>query len=407
MAIQITVPRLGWSMDEGTLTEWLKREGEFVRKGDMLFVLEGDKAAQEIECFDEGFLKFLPDGPQPGDSVRVGQLLAYLIAEDEELPPADSPTGSEPLTHAKPTSTSDAAPLPQNPIARNPVNETAAHASPRARRRAAETGVDWTRIPGSGRSGRVRERDVLAAAGLQSDTAVQSGSTGSHDLLEHTQVRRTIADRMLRSHQSTAPVTLTAIADATRLVELRKEFQTAAKSSEAVVPSFTDFIAKLTAAALRDHPTLNSRWDERGIVRFKQIHIGIAVDTDAGLIVPVVRDVSQLTIVELAARTRELIARARSRRLTAEEMQGGTFTITNLGAYGIDAFTPIIQSPQCAILGIGRIHQAAVFQDNQFVPRDKVTLSLTFDHRIIDGAPAARFLQAVCKALENPDEKVG
>ena len=405
MAIEITVPRLGWSMDEGTLTEWLKRDGELVRKGDMLFVLEGDKAAQEIECFDEGFLKFLPDGPQPGDTVRVGQLLAYLLAEGED-PPAAGPAPSRLLPQTEAASTSAPVPVTQHFQARGLAGEPAVYASPRARRRAAETGTDWTKVTGTGRSGRVREKDVLAAAGLDSSAAIQSASVGPYHLLEHSLVRRTIADRMMHSHQSTAPVTLTATADATRLVELRKEFQIAAKSSDSVVPSYTDFIAKLTAAALQDHPALNARWDERGIVRFKEIHIGIAVDTENGLMVPVVRNVAQLTLVTLSSQTRELIARARSRRLTADAMQGGTFTITNLGSYGIDAFTPIIQMPQCAILGIGQIYQAPVFRDNQFVPCDRVTLSLTFDHRIVDGAPAARFLQAVCKAIQNPDDKL-
>ena len=401
MAIEVTVPRLGWSMDEGTLTEWLKRDGEFVRKGDMLFVLEGDKAAQEIESFDEGILKLLPGGPQPGDAVRVGQLLAYLLADGEQLPQA----GSNLSDQARSQINSAHAPRPtvtERISAHGPIEDSPQRASPRARRRAVETGMDWTKVAGTGRNGRVREKDILAAAGMLGT----SETVEPHDIVSHSVIRRTIADRMLHSQQSTAPVTLTSTADATQIVELRKEYQIAAGSSSAVVPSFTDFIVKLTAAALQAHPALNSRWDDRGIIHLKEIHIGIAVDTESGLLVPVVRNVPQLSLIALASRTQELIAKSRSRRLTANDLQGGTFTVTNLGSYGIDAFTPIIQLQQCAILGIGRIYQAPVFRGGQFVPRETITLSLTFDHRIVDGAPAARFLQAVCKGIENPDDKL-
>ncbi len=409
MAIEVTVPRLGWSMDEGTLTEWLKRDGDTVRKGDMLFVLEGDKATQEVESFDEGILKLLPRGPQPGDAVQVGQLLAYLVAEGEPAPFESGSAGAEFAANDVPAEARLPAPLPANrsaPSAEFPPLPQGPRASPRARRRAAELGVDWTKVvrTGTGKSGRIRERDVLAALGRAEQTASQPtvSTAASRNVQPHSPIRRTIAERMVASHQTTAPVTLTTTADVTNLVRLRQQLKGSGATVDVVVPSLTDFIVKLTAITLKSFPLLNARWEEHGIVTSAEIHIGIAVDTDAGLLVPVVRNVEQLSLRSLAARSQELIAKARTRRLTAEDMQGGTFTVTNLGSYGIDAFTPILQVPQCAILGIGRIQKAPVFVENQFVPRDMITLSLTFDHRIVDGGPAARFLQAVARAIENP-----
>jgi pyruvate dehydrogenase E2 component (dihydrolipoamide acetyltransferase) len=211
-----------------------------------------------------------------------------------------------------------------------------------------------------------------------------------------------IADRLLRSVQSTAPVTLTTTVDATNLVNLRGQFKAVAPTSNLPVPSYTDFFVKLTATALQTHPLLNARWDGETIVMEKGIHIGVAVDTEAGLFVPVIRDVGSLGLRQVAARSLELIERARQRKLQAQEMQGGTFTITNLGTYGIEAFTPIINYPECSILGIGRIRLQPVVYQNQIVPRNRVSLSLTFDHRIVDGAPAARFLQTLSEAIENP-----
>jgi pyruvate dehydrogenase E2 component (dihydrolipoamide acetyltransferase) len=168
------------------------------------------------------------------------------------------------------------------------------------------------------------------------------------------------------------------------------------------VPSYTDFLVKLTAIALEKHSLLNASWVDDEIHLSDGIHIGIAVDTDAGLLVPVLRDVPALGLKQVAARARDLIERARARKLMLDELQGGTFTITNLGAFGIDAFTPLINVPQCAILGVGRIARRPVVFGEQIVARDQLTLSLTFDHRIVDGAPAARFLQTLCGLIENP-----
>jgi pyruvate dehydrogenase E2 component (dihydrolipoamide acetyltransferase) len=408
MAIEITVPRLGWSMEEGTFAGWLKRDGELVRKGDLLFALEGDKATQEIESFDEGILRCLPDGPRAGDVVHVGQLLAHLVS-GAESPGFAAPqaTALEGEARKGPDSSVETG-LPLDRAVRDTDHSrSAVSSSPRARRRAAELGVDWTRLTGSGKGGRVRERDVIAASGAGKPPATapapREGVASPRPL---SPIRRAIAERMVSSLRTTAPVTLTTTADASNLVNLRDQFRASATGGDATVPSYTELITKLTAIELRSHPEFNARWDEGGIVLLPEIHIAVAVDTDAGLLTPVIRDADRLGLRDLVARSRELIALAREGRLASDRMRGGTFTVTNLGAYGIDAFTPIINPPQCAILGLGRIRTEPVFLDGQFVPRQVITLSLTFDHRIADGGPAARFLQSLGRSIENPASRL-
>jgi pyruvate dehydrogenase E2 component (dihydrolipoamide acetyltransferase) len=269
--------------------------------------------------------------------------------------------------------------------------------SPRARRVAHELGVDAVGLEGSGRDGRVVERDIRSAAAR----AKTAPAAGFQEIVV-TPIRRTIAERMVQSAQAAAGVTLSTTVDATNLVNLRQQFKVVAGTGETPSITSTDIVVKLTALALEKHSLLNARWNGDKIVVSSSINIGIAVDTDAGLLVPVIHDVPRLTLRQLAARTRELIDRARRGALSAAEMQGGTFTVTNLGPMGIEMFTPLINLPECAILGLGRIQKQVVVDDKQFVARDRIVLSLTFDHRIVDGAPAARFLQYLSLLIENP-----
>jgi pyruvate dehydrogenase E2 component (dihydrolipoamide acetyltransferase) len=301
-------------------------------------------------------------------------------------------------------------------------------------------GVDWTQLKGSGRTGRIRESDVVAASrsgaahggrsltraaptGKQSEPRTSVSVSPAPQSLEPqvlsavsatpqatvpsaakpqiTPLRRTIAERMLHSQRSTAPVTLNTTVDVSALVQLRRQLKEGSPADE--VPSFTDLLIRLTAPALALYPALNSQWDGDEIVTPSEINIGVAVDTEAGLLVPVLRDVATLTLRQITARLRDLALRARRRELKTDEMRGGTFTITNLGSFGIDTFTPIINYPECAVLGVGRIvRQPVVDAADKVVVQDRISLSLTFDHRIVDGAPAARFLQQLSRFLENP-----
>ncbi len=369
MATPITIPRLGWNMEEGTFLGWLKAPGEPIRAGEALFTLESEKATEDVECLEEGVLHIPADGPKKGDVLPVGAVIGFVLQVGEQAGPQLRATAAPALAPAAPAEVSRSSAVGAVPH----VGRVRPASSPRARRAAARLGVDWNDATGTGRTGRIRERDVLALA------AQPPGRS----------TRRLIAERMLTSHRSTAPVTLTTTVDATPLVKVRERW----KASGAIAPTYTDLFVRLAAVALGKHPALNARWENERVVPCDGIHIGVAVDTDAGLLVPVVRDVPRLTLEELAVCTRDLVDRARQGKLAAGEMQGGTFTVTSLGAFGIDAFTPLINYPECAILGIGRIRRVPAVVDDRVVIRDEVTLSLTFDHRVTDGAPAARFLQ--------------
>jgi len=417
MPIEITIPRLGWNMDEGVFVAWLKNDGELVKVGEPVFSLESDKAVQEIESLDSGRLKIAPGGPSPGQTVAVGTVIGFLLQthEIESIAgkPGQVPHPKEPLSAGRRT------PAPRSGLpdgerepgqtASAPPTASVRRSSPRARRRARAMGIEWTTLAGTGRSGRVRERDVLAAAADSGPSPVpQSPRAPDEDyrVVSVDAIRRVIAERVMQGAHGAAPVTLTTSIDATNLVNLRQQFKAAGRRGPSdpgvAVVGYGDIVVKLVALALQKHSILNARWDGDRILVFRAIHVGLAVDTDAGLLVPVIRDVPALTLRQLAARTRDLVARARRGAFRTEELQGGTFTVTNLGPFGIDAFTPIINAPQCAVLGMGRILRQPFASDHSLTARDRMTLSLTFDHRITDGAPAARFLQELGGLLENP-----
>jgi pyruvate dehydrogenase E2 component (dihydrolipoamide acetyltransferase) len=277
--------------------------------------------------------------------------------------------------------------------------------SPRARRAARDRGVDIAHVRGTGVDGRVRERDVLTAA--DATPRIQSPAAAGADRQPITQIRRTIAKQMVRSRQETVPVTLTAWADATALLAVRAACK-GADGPEAA--TLNDVLLSLLARTLLAHPLLASRWEDTHLVLpGDRIDIGLAVDTPAGLVVPVVRDVATAPLGEVARQTRWLIERARAGRLTAADMQGGVFTLTSLGSYGIEFFTPVINHPEAAILGVGAIRMQPVPPpggQEGFVLQRQLPLSLTFDHRIVDGGPAARFLGDLANQIATIDDSI-
>jgi pyruvate dehydrogenase E2 component (dihydrolipoamide acetyltransferase) len=443
MAFEVFMPRLGWNMETGSLAEWIKKDGDYVEAGEILFTVESDKAIQEVEALESGILRILPDSPPPGKEVPVGTLLAYLLKQGEPVP-FEAKTAA---TAAAPPPVGSA-PAPEQQVSAGPRarRETPA-ISPRARRVATELGVDWTNLKGSGRSGRIAERDVRQAAALaarapervsplarrlaeelgvdleqlvakmpgkrieradveaaaREAAAVTAGpATPLGKTLPISSVRRTIAERMATSAHTTAPITLTTEVDATELVRLRTQLK---DDGSQPVPSYNDLLAKLVAVALTEHPMVNARFEGDEIVQAETVNIGIAVDTERGLLVPVVRDAQAKSLRQIAHESAALIEKARDGRISLDELQGGTFTITNLGMYEIDAFTPIINLPECAILGVGRIVAKQIVVDaesERLLIRHMMFLSLTFDHRLVDGAPAARFLQRVKQYVEKP-----
>jgi pyruvate dehydrogenase E2 component (dihydrolipoamide acetyltransferase) len=458
MAADVTIPRLGWSMEEGVFAGWLKQPGDTVKPGEPLFMLEGEKATQEIEAVDGGVLHLAPDAPAAGQTVLVGRTIGRLCAAGESpawasgMPatPAAPPAPASPVAPpAAPVTRQPHSPPPSIPVAASPsvrrlarqmgidlssvsprlpggrlsredlvtgpqpgntghapaarVNGAghAATSSPRARRAARQRGIDIAMVHGGGASGRVRERDVLAAATAgaprfgagapvaPAPIAPPPGAT----IVPITQIRRTIARQMVRSRQETVPVTLTAWADATAVLAVRASLK-AAFGPEAA--TLNDMLLKAVADTLLAHPLLAARWEETHLtLPGDRIDIGLAVDAAGGLVVPVVRDVAASPLAEVARQTRWLVERARSGRLTATDMQGGVFTLTSLGSYGIEFFTPVINHPEAAILGVGAIRMQPVPPpggQEGFVLERQLPLSLTFDHRIVDGGPAARFL---------------
>ncbi|MBM4144372.1 MAG: 2-oxo acid dehydrogenase subunit E2 [Lentisphaerae bacterium] len=410
MAIEVTLPRQGWSMEEAVFVEWLKKDGDEVKAGDPLFSVETDKAVQEIESLDAGILRLTPNSPKKDDKVQVADVLAFLVAPGEETPtgtPAGKPAPKSEVAAAPAPAAKSAAPalIPAPVVPSAPAGRSV---SPRAARRAAQAGVDLRAVQGTGRGGRIRERDVVAAIrGKTVPTAAASAPTppavppisGRDEKI--TTLRRTVADRMHRSKTITAPVTLTTRVDAGALVALREGLKAKAKGRKNV-PAYGDIVMREVAQALLEHPALNARWEDDHIRYPDSVNIGFAVDTEAGLVVPVVHDAPKYELRKLADLTRDLAERAKARRLTPEEMSGGTFTITNLGMAGIDAFTPIVNWPECAVLGVGRIAEEPVVSGKKLAIGHRLWLSLTFDHRLVDGAPAARFLEAVRRRIERP-----
>ena len=445
MAIEIVLPRLGWTMEEGTFIEWLKRDGDEVKPGDVLYVVESDKSLNEVEAFDAGILHIPANSPAPGSKVPVGTVLAYIAQVGEEIGQIKSNHSSTATEHPTPNT--------QQLIAQGSrIHTSEPTISPRARRVAAELNVDWAALTGSGRTGRIVERDVRAAATtttksiesimpnasplaqrLAADLGVdlqQLARESGNKRIEREDVeraaaqrdapsiagqrqpmsatRRVIAERMSTSAHTTAPVTLTTEVDATELVRIREQLKAdaAKQNRDAVsVPSFNDLLAKISAHALREHPALNVRLDGDEIVSEPSAHISIAVDTDRGLLVVVLRDVQDKPLRQIAAESRSLIQRARDGKAVPSDLRGSTFTITNLGMYEIDGFTPIINLPECAILGVGRITPKQVVIDlvaEKVAIRQMMIVSLTFDHRLVDGAPAARFLQRIKHLIEQP-----
>lgn len=405
-------------MEEGTFASWIKKEGEKVSVGDPLFVLEGEKSLQEIESLDSGTLRILPESPKTGDTVKVGQLIGHLLNPAEPLPKvAPAPVAA---SDAIPVSPVPEDQKPSSPWAKSALETVrdikvfpevprsaemaplTSPSTPRARRTATELQVNLTEVIGTGKGGRIREIDVRKASpGEALATVGRLSVSSAPSSVPITALRRTIADRMVASLTNTAPVTLNSIADVTKLVALRNELKSAAKGT--LVPSYNDLLVKLTGCAIGRFPLIAGKWQHDHIELPASINIGIAVDTEHGLLVPVIRDVPKLSLLELSSTSRTLINAAKSRKIRPDDLQGGVFTVTNLGSFGIDGFSPIINFPEIAILGVGAIRRTpAILEDGTIGIRDQVALSLTFDHRVIDGAPAARFLQALIKSVENP-----
>jgi pyruvate dehydrogenase E2 component (dihydrolipoamide acetyltransferase) len=454
MAIkEVILPKLGQTMEFGTIIEWLKQEGDPVQRGEVLFTVESDKATLEVESPTKGYLRkiLVPAGEEKPVLVPVALITKTL---DEDI--SGYSAGEQKSGGAEERRSAVAEELPSAPtLLSTPARTGRVFSSPRARKLAREKGVELALVAGSGPNGRIVERDIAAAiaAGAYLESApkvtpvaqrvaeqagvdlreVQGSGPGGRvmkgDVLEASRrisesalspaplppgasarqievpmsgVRAVVARRMHAGHSETAPVTLTMEVDATDLVQVRERLKASLVDKLGFTIGYNDLLIKIVARALRDLPYMNARLDGDTIHQLDEVHVALAVDTERGLLVPVVRDADRKGMAEFAAELRDVIERARAGTALPDELSGSTFTITNLGMFEIDAFTPIINLPEAAILGVGRIKDCAVVVDREIAVRKMMWLSLTFDHRLVDGAPAARFLQRVKQYIEEP-----
>ena len=390
MPIEITIPRLGWSMDEGNFTAWIKKEGELVKAGEPLFTMESEKAAQDIEAADSGILKFLPDGPQAGDVIKVGQVIGHLLGADE------SATGSAASQTAVLASVAVAEEAPAPSVAPVPTRAqpatqapaAAAPVTPRARRRAAELGVDTSRIRGSGKGGRIIEADVLKGA-----------ATASSGL---SVMRRAIARQTAESFSSAPHFYLRCEVDATALIRLREDLLPEIESGEGVRLTLTDFILRAQAMALKQFPSANGIWLNNDIIKVPGGDVGLVVGLPEGLMIPIVRSPATGDLGGLAKQRTSLVAAARAGTLSLEALQGGATSLSNLGNTRVDEFAAVIAPPQSTILAVGRAAPRPYVLDGRLAVRSTLRLCLSVDHRVLDGAPAAEFLGLIVDLLETP-----
>jgi pyruvate dehydrogenase E2 component (dihydrolipoamide acetyltransferase) len=404
MAAEVKLPRLGQGMESGTIVRWLKAEGETVAKGEPLYELDTDKVTQEVEAESDGVLLkiVIADG-----EVDVGTTVGIIGAQDEDVaallagvgngdgkaPAAQAPASGPELKPSAPEVAQESAPAPAR------AEGGRVKASPLARRIARERGIDLTQIAGTGPEGRVIAEDVEKAA-VKPAAAAAPSAQPEFEVVELTSTRKTIARRLTEAWE--APVfQLTVTADATGLVETRERMVELLREGE-TKPTVSDVLTRLVASALVRHRPVNANFVDGRLHRFSAANVGLAVAAPSGLVVPVIRDADRKSVLEIAADRADIVSRARGGKLQLTDLEGGTFTISNLGMYGIEQFVSVLNPPQVAILAVGSIedHPVAIDGDLAIVPT--MTMTLTCDHRAIDGSEGAEFLRDVKAFIETP-----
>jgi pyruvate dehydrogenase E2 component (dihydrolipoamide acetyltransferase) len=427
MATKVFMEALSPTMEEGRLVKWNKNEGDAVKSGDILAEVETDKAVMELVARGDGILR--KRLVNENDAVPVGTLVGVIAAKDEDIsalvnaaaaPAAAAPTPtptavavavppSSPVAHASPAPSAPAQsavrPQAASAIASEASSSSRTTASPLARRLADDNGVDLKLIAGSGPGGRIIKRDIEAAiatgaAQPPASAARRGASAQDYEDVPLTQIRKTIARRLVESIGPIPTFYLTAEFDLSRAAEMRAAV---AQLGDDFKVSFNDIILKATATALAQHPEVNAHWLGDHIRYFNRVHLGMAVATDDGLIVPVIFDADTKRLSEISAESKALAKKARERKLKPEEYTGSTFSVSNLGMMQIDQFTAIINPPECGILAIGAIEdKPVVMPDGGFEVRKKLRVTMSCDHRVIDGAVGAKFLQTLRRMIENP-----
>jgi pyruvate dehydrogenase E2 component (dihydrolipoamide acetyltransferase) len=395
MATELKVPTLGMDMEEATIVRWLVDEGAEVKKGDPVLEIDTDKTSFEIEAPADGAIRALRG--DEGETLPVGATLAYVTVPGEELPKPEEEISAEdselePTAEAPAATRREVAEDQPPPASANSENGQKVRASPAARRVAEEMGVPIESIPGSGPYGRVYLSDVLEMES-KSETSAETPAAGSVpiDAVRReplSRIRRLGAERTARSFSEVPHFYLTRELEADRLVELLEHLR--GKMDPA--PSITELLVLAISRTLKNHPRLNGRYADGELEVYEEVNVRIAVATDEGLVVPVIAKADTLSLRELVPKAKDLVRRAREHALFPEEFSGGTFTLTNLGMMGIDSFDAIINTPEAAILAVGRVRTVPEWQDGGWVPRRVISATLSVDHRIADGTDGARFL---------------
>jgi len=414
MAEIITMPRLSDTMEEGTVATWLKKIGDNIEEGDILAEIETDKATMEFESFNEGTLLFV--GIQEGETAPVDALLAIIGDKDEDVDAlikdfkANITVAEEvPLEESpKPTEEKAEALVPVSVEEETPIIVSESNgrviASPLAKKLAEDKGISISNIQGTGENGRVIKRDVEnynPASEVKSTAPVAKFiASGKEDFdeVKHSQMRKVIAKRLGESKFSAPHYYLNVEFDMDNAIAFRQQFNSIPDTKI----SYNDMIVKACALALRQHPQVNSQWFDDRMRLNNHVHIGVAVAVEDGLVVPVVRFANEQSLPQIGAAVKDYAVRARNKKLTPQEMEGSTFTISNLGMFGIESFTSIINQPNSAILSVGAIVQKPVVKNGQVVAGNTMKLSMACDHRTVDGATGSLFLQTLKGYIENP-----
>lgn len=436
MALNVTMPKWGLTMKEGKISKWLKSEGETVRKGEPLFEVETEKITNVVEAVADGILFQVV--VSAGTTVPVGTIVAVIAEPGEKPERIEGLQTGEIVEEAAPSAGGSASAAPAKPSTKKFVP-----ASPSARRVAKELGIDLEQVDGTGPNGRVTEADVmryheqgtptpkitplaaemirqagLDAAAIQGsgeggkitkadvERALESMKQAAAELpvksIPFSGMRRSIAENMHASLHNTAQLTIFTEVDVTEMIRFRDAVREEYSKDETVKISYNDIIILATSRALKHHPIMNSTLIGEEILLHDSVNMGIAVALPEGLIVPVLRDTDKMGLLQIAAGARELARKAREGTLTVDEVTGGTFTISNVSMFEVDGVTPILKPPETGILGVGRVKEKPAVHSGEIAIRSMMFLNLTFDHQIVDGAPAAGFLQTLARYLGNP-----
>jgi len=399
LATKVIMTKLGLTMKDGTVVNWLKKEGERVEKGEPLVEVETEKISSDLEAPASGVL--LKITAEKGAIVPVSGLLGIIGEPNEDVSSIENTEAEAEISAATPETEKVLKPSEAE------ISPEKVRISPLARKIAEEQKVDLTKITGTGPDGRIVKEDVLKALG-KTETVGQPTANLSKEGVEVAEViplvsmRKTIAERLFQSYSSAVHTTVITEVDMTEASKFRKGLVAKVKEETGASLTYTGIIVKAAASALREHKLVNSTLEDQEIKILKNINVGVAVDIEEGLIVPVIRDADRKPLSEIAVLLSKLGEKARNRTLSMEEVAGGTFTVTNLGMLGVHTFIPIINPPQAAILGVGAIEDRPVIVEGGIVARSRLNLSLVYDHRIINGAEAARFLQTMKRILEAP-----